>query len=112
MERNGEKDSDGLLNAVRRTKLRRTVISKRLEAGRTIQLDLQTKAQLLTIISGTEEKQGLSSSLIIQKDRIPRIVISADPFAPEVSLYVYTVENPSKKAKPTKWKPGHVATVR
>ena len=112
MKSKGEKDSDGLMNAVRAVKLRRTVLNKRIEDGRSIQLTLDSKAQLLTIISGNEEKKGLTSSQIIQEGRIPRIVITAPPFAQEVCVYVYTVEKPLKKGKPTKWKPGHVANVR
>ena len=94
MKKEGEKDSDGLLNAVREVKLRRTDISKRLEAGRTIQLTFTTKAQLLTIISEDETNGVRNSSLIIEEGRKLRIVLIADPFVPEVLLSVYTVENP------------------
>lgn len=112
MKSKGEKDSDGLMKLVQGVKLQRTDISKRLEAGRTIQLTLDSKAQLLTIISGSEEKKGLTSSQIIQEGRIPRIVITAVPFEQEVCVYVYTVEKPSK-GKPPKTTPhGHVARAR
>jgi len=92
MKRNREKDSDGLLNAVKAVKLQRTDITKRLEAGRTIQLTLKTKAQLLTIISDNEGQDTLNHSLILEEGRTLTIVLIADPFAPEVSMYVFTAE--------------------
>jgi len=94
MEKKAENDSDSLMRLVKGVKLRKTVIQKRLEAGRTIQIDLISKAQLLTIISGSEEASGLSSSQIIEEGRRPRIVLIARPFESEVCVYVYTVENP------------------
>jgi len=94
MQRNEEKDSDGLLNAVRSVKLQRSDISKRLEAGRTIQLTFTTKAQLLTIISRSEGLDALNHSLIIEDNHKLKIVLIADPFAPHVLMYVSTVENP------------------
>jgi len=92
MKSKGEKDLDGLMNVVKSVKLRKTVISKRLEAGRTIQLDFKTKAQLLTIISKDETNGVQNASLIIGEGRTLRIALIADPFAPEVLLSVCTVE--------------------
>jgi len=92
MEKDGEKDLNGLLNAVRNVKTPKTVIKKRLEAGRTIQLDLKTKAQLLTIISGNEENKGLTLHQIIGEGQTLKIVITAKPFEPEVLIYVFTAE--------------------
>jgi len=89
-----EKGFDGLLSDVQGVKLRKTVINKRLEAGRTIHLNLKTKAQLLTIISIDEQDEKQSHSLIIGKDRMLRIVFIADPFAPHVLMYVFIAESP------------------
>jgi len=97
MKKRGEKGSDGLMNAVRNVKLLKTDIRKRLEDGRTIRLTLICKAQLLTIISDTELKEARTLSQIIEKDRIPQIVIIASPFEPSVSVSVSTV--------PKDWKP-------
>lgn len=93
MEIKGEKVFDGLKKLEKREKKPRTVISKRLDAGRTIQIDLSTKAQLLTIISRAEGQDTPNHSLIIEDDRKLRIVLIADPFAPHVLMYVSTVEN-------------------
>jgi len=94
MEKKSEKVFDGLKKLEKREGRPRTVISKRLEAGRAIQLDLSTKAQLLTIISRDEALDTLNHSLIIEDGRKLRIVLIADPFAPHVLMYVSTVENP------------------
>ena len=89
-----EEGCDGLLSVVQGVKLRKTVISKRLEAGRAIHLSFKTKAQLLTIISGTETNARQSRSLIIDKNQTLKIVLIADPFAPHILMYVSTVESP------------------
>jgi len=94
MEKEGEKVFDGQKKLEKREGRPRSVISKRLDAGRTIQLDLSTKAQLLTIISRTEGLDTLNHSLIIEENHKLRIVLIADPFAPHVLMYVSTVENP------------------
>ena len=91
--KNVEKGSDTLLNDVRGVKLRKTVISRRLEAGRTIHLSFKTKAQLLTIISRDEARNTQSRSLIIGKDLMLKIVLIADPFAPHILMYVSTAES-------------------
>lgn len=96
MKSNGEKGSNGLMKLVQGVKLRSTVIKKRLEAGRTIQLTLACKAQLLTIISENEAKKGHTLFQIIEEGRIPQIVIFASPFEPVVSVIVSTVAKPSK----------------
>lgn len=93
MEKEGEKGFNGQKNEGWPVDKPRTVISRRLGAGRTIQLDFKTKARLLTIISRKEGKDTLNQSLIIEEGRTLRIVLIADPFAPEVSMYVSTVEN-------------------
>ena len=94
MESEGEKDSDRLKKLAKREGKPRSVMSKRLDAGKTIQLDLSTKAQLLTIISRTEGLDTLNHSLIIEENHKLRIVLIADPYAPHVLMYVSTVENP------------------
>ena len=94
MEKESEKVFDGLKKLEKREGRPRHVISKRLDAGRTIQLDLSTKAQLLTIISRNEGKDTPNRSLIIEDGQTLRIVLIADPFAPHVLMYVSTVENP------------------
>lgn len=93
MKKEGEKAFDLLKNVEKRERKPRTVISKRLGAGTAIQLDLSTKAQLLTIISRNEGKDTLNHSLIIEEGRKLRIVLIADPFAPHALMYVSTVEN-------------------
>jgi len=90
----GEEGSDGLLSDVQGIKLRKSVISRRLEAGRTIHLRLKTKAQLLTIISRNEQEEKRSRSLIIGENQTVQIVLIADPFAPHILMYVSTVESP------------------
>jgi len=97
MKKKGEKDSDGLMKLVKGVKLQKTDIRKRLENGRTIRLTLISKAQLLTIISDAEAKKARTLFQIIEKDRIPQIVIFASPFEPSVSVSVSTV--------PKDWKP-------
>jgi len=92
MEKEVKRAFDGLEKLEKREKKQRTVISKRLEAGRTIQLTFRTKAQLLTIISRTEGLDTLNHSLIIEEGQKLRIVLIADPFAPHVLMYVSTVE--------------------
>jgi len=94
MEKESEKVFDGLKKLEKRESKPRSVISKRLEAGRTIQLNLKTKAQLLTIISRTEGLDTLNHSLIIEEGQTLRIVLIADPFAPHILMYVSAVENP------------------
>jgi len=94
MEKESEKVFDGHPKLEKRERRQRSVINKRLDAGRTIQLDLSTKAQLLTIISRTEGLESLNHSLIIEDGQKLRIVLIADPFAPHVLMYVSTVENP------------------
>ena len=89
-----EEGCDGLLSDVQGVKLRKSVISKRLEAGRTIHLSFKTKAQLLTIISGTALEERRTRSLIIGKNQTLKIVLIADPFAPHVLLYVSIAESP------------------
>jgi len=93
----GEEGCDGLLSAVQGVKLRKSVISKRLEAGRTIHLHFKTKAQLLTIISETEHEGRQSHSLIIDRGQMLQIVLIADPFAPHVLMYVYIAESPLER---------------
>ena len=90
----GEEGCDGLLSAVQGVKLRKSAISKRLEAGRTIHLRFKTKAQLLTIISGTETNERQSRSLIIGENQTLKIVLIADPFAPHILMYVSIAESP------------------
>jgi len=94
MKKRLEKVSAGQKSAEKREGRQRSVIAKRLDAGRTIQLDLSTKAQLLTIISRSEGQDTLNHSLIIEDDQKLRIVLIADPYAPHVLMYVSTVENP------------------
>ena len=89
----GEEGSDGLLSDVQGIKLRKSVISKRLEAGRTIHLNFKTKAQLLTIISGNDLEEKQSRSLIVGENQMLKIVLIADPFAPHVLMFVSTAEN-------------------
>lgn len=95
-EKKGKWAFDGPLNGLRAIKLRKSVISKRLEAGRTIILDFKTKAQLLTIISGNEEKRGLTLHQIIPEGRNLRIAVIAEAFEPVVSVFVSTAEKPYK----------------
>jgi len=94
MKINGKKVFVGLEKLEKREKRQRNVIKKRLDAGRTIQLDLSTKAQLLTIILSSEGEDTLTRSLIIEDDQKLRIVLIAAPFAPRVLMYVSIVENP------------------
>jgi len=89
-----EKGCDGLLSDVQGVKLRKSVINKRLEAGRVIHLNFKTKAQLLTIISRVEQDERRRHSLIIGKNQMLQIVLIADPFAPHVLMYVYIAESP------------------
>jgi len=94
MERKSEKVFDGLKKLEKREGRPRTAISKRLEAGRAIQIRFHTKAQLLTIISRDEGLDTLNHGLIIERGHSIQIVLIADPFAPHVLMYVSTVENP------------------
>lgn len=89
-----EKGCDGLLSDVQGIKLRKSVINKRLEAGRTIHLNFKTKAQLLTIISKSEQEEKQSRSLIIEENQRLQIVLIADPFAPHILMYVSIAESP------------------
>jgi len=94
MEKKSGKVFDGLKKLEKREGRPRNVIKKRLDAGRAIQLDLSTKAQLLTIISRNEGQDTLNHSLIIENGQMLRIVLIADPFAPHVLMYVSIVEKP------------------
>jgi len=96
MEKEGGKDSNGLMKLVQSVKSRRSVINRRLEAGRTIQITLNSKAQLLTTIFENGENSGLTQSSIIPDGHIPRIVVFARPFEPEVLISVSTVARSSK----------------
>lgn len=90
-----EKGFDGQKNEEATGKQQKTVMRKRLSDGKTIQIDLISKAQLLTIFSGSEEKRVLTQSLIIQEGQIPRIVLTAEVFGPVVSVSVLIVEKGS-----------------
>jgi len=92
----GEEGSVGLLKLVQGVKLRKTVISKRLEAGRVIVLDFKTKAQLLTTTLRNEAGKEVTVHQIIGEGRTLRIVVSAGLFEPAVSISVLTVEKPYK----------------